>query len=116
MTDFATTPITSALNRLIQDLESLADDGVDLADPLKFERSARAISACLKSLGAVEDYNQQAAKIQKEEKYTRYEDLPPPSPEEQDRFYARLESVIGKIEAGETLPDPRRLSETDLGL
>ena len=30
--------------------------------------------------------------------YTRYEDLPPPSPEEQDRFYKRLEKTIGSIE------------------
>lgn len=30
--------------------------------------------------------------------YTRYEDLPPPSPEEQDRFYERLEKTIGRIE------------------
>jgi len=30
--------------------------------------------------------------------YTRYEDLPPPSPEEQDRFYERLETTIGRME------------------
>ncbi len=30
--------------------------------------------------------------------FTRYEDLPPPSPEEQDRFYERLEKTIGDIE------------------
>ncbi len=30
--------------------------------------------------------------------FTCYEDLPPPSPEEQDRFYERLEKTIGDIE------------------
>lgn len=105
--------MTTALNCLMQDLEGLAETTADNLDPLKFERSARAISACLKALQAVEDYNAKAAISRKDEKYTRYEDLPPPSPEEQDRFYARLESVIGKIEAGERLPDPYQLPETD---
>ena len=31
--------------------------------------------------------------------YVRFEDLRPPTPEEQDRFYARLEAAIKEIES-----------------
>jgi len=113
MTDFMPAPMITAVNRLMLDVAVLAGDDEVALEPLTFERFARAISAGLTALRAVEDYNLQAAQKQTKEKYTRYEDLPPPSPEEQDRFYARLESVIGKIEAGDALPDPHRPSESE---
>lgn len=30
-------------------------------------------------------------------KYTRYEDMPPPTPEDEARFHARFEALIGEI-------------------
>jgi len=33
--------------------------------------------------------------------YTRYEDIPPPSPEERARFRERLDALIEKINTGE---------------
>jgi len=33
--------------------------------------------------------------------YTRYEDIPPPSPEERARFRERLDALIDKINTGE---------------
>jgi hypothetical protein len=101
---FQTDLVHHAINHLLTEIGKLTVDTHESINPDQLERLARAISTHLKALQSLDDYNLKISQKDEDEKYTRYEDLPPPSPEDQDRFYARLESVIGKIKSGERLP------------
>ncbi|WP_156811899.1 hypothetical protein [Robiginitomaculum antarcticum] len=45
-------------------------------------------------------------------KYLAYEDLPPPSPEDRQRFIGRLLELTDRIEAGRPVPDYAAYPET----
>ena len=100
MTPICPDPLTQAINRLMKDIDLMTDkDAIDI-NPQKLDTHARSISTHLKALQDLDNYNAAAAKAADEKKYTSYEDLPPPSPEDRKRFYIRLESLISDIEAG----------------
>ena len=82
-----------------------AKDDIEI-NPQKLDTHARSISTHIKALEDVGRYNAAALKATDEKKYTAYEDLPPPSPEDRKRFYGRLQSLIGDCLLY-TSPSPR---------
>ena len=100
MTSICPDPLTQAIKRLMKDINSMtAKDDIEI-NPQKLDTHARSISTHIKALEDIGRYNAAALKAADEKKYTSYEDLPPPSPEDRKRFYIRLESLISDIEAG----------------
>ena len=96
MTPICPDPLTQAIKRLMKDIDLMTDkDAIDI-NPQKLDTHARSISTHLKALQDLDNYNAAAAKAAHEKKYTSYEDLPPPSPEDRKRFYGRLQSLIGE--------------------
>ena len=96
MTSICPDPLTQAIKRLMKDINSMtAKDDIEI-NPQKLDTHARSISTHIKALEDVGRYNAAAAKAADEKKYTSYEDLPPPSPEDRKRFYGRLQSLIGE--------------------
>lgn len=91
-----------AADRLIAELEQLANQDDELS-PQRLEQCARALCTQLKAIQDLEAHNLRQVQTETGQKYTRYEDLPPPSPAEQDRFYDRLKSAIHRIENGTKL-------------
>ncbi len=102
MKSFIPDSMTDAVHSLMLGMGELAKEVSGIVDPLPFERSARAISACLKALHDVEEHNRQAAKHLNDIKYTRYEDLPPLSPEDQTRLKGELFELFNKVRIDNT--------------
>ena len=100
MTPICPDPLTQAIKRLMKDINSMtAKDDIEI-NPQKLDTHARSISTHLKALQDLDNYNAAAAKAADEKKYTSYEDLPPPSPEDRKRFYIRLKSLIRDVRDG----------------
>jgi len=91
-------PLNQAIGRLMEDINTLTVESHADIQPQKLDGFARSISTHIKALEDIEKYNAAAAKVDNEKKYTAYEDLPPPSPADRERFYIRLESLIREIE------------------
>ncbi|WP_017930140.1 hypothetical protein [Robiginitomaculum antarcticum] len=102
---FDTTAINRAIARLTDTLGQMADDLETEPQPERMDKLARAISAQLKAHADLTVHNDRAAKACEQQKYTAYEDLPPPSPEDRKRFIERLLIIVDKIEAGQPVPD-----------
>lgn len=99
MTELSPEQLIFAVRRLLAQIGKLSAEEDDVS-PQKLEQSARALCSQLKAIQELEAHNLRQVQSQTDEKYTRYEDLPPPSPAEQDRFYARLKSAIHRLETG----------------
>jgi len=93
-------PLTQSIGRVMDDIHEMTKEEVEDINPQTLDGFVRSISTHIKALEDVGRYNAVALKAADEKKYTAYEDLPPPSPEDRKRFYIRLESLISDIEAG----------------
>jgi len=97
-----TLALQDAITRLTELIAVL--DGDD--PPEKFEKLARAVSAQLKALRDIEARNADLQESADATRYTRYEDMPPPSPEDRARFIRRFERLYGQVTGpGETAED-----------
>ena len=99
MTALSSETLITAAERLIAEIGTHAGNQ-ELLELQKLEHCARALTAQLKAIQDLEAHNKRQTQHKTGQTYTRYEDLPPPSPAEQDRFYARLKSAIHRIENG----------------
>ena len=99
MTALSSETLITAAERLITEIGTHAGNKEAL-DLQKLEHCARALTAQLKAIQDLDAHNKRQTQHKIGQTYTRYEDLPPPSPAEQDRFYARLKSAIHRIENG----------------
>ena len=80
-------------------LDNILDppDVADGGEYLPPDKWARSISGLMKAL---DDTATQRAAIETKiaaQTYTRYEDMPPPTPEDEARFHARFTQLIGEI-------------------
>ncbi len=89
--------LQDALIRLLHDSSTLSSD-IE-ARPEQLEKIARAISVHVKALTDIAEYNEILSYKEGKKKYSRYEDIPPPSPEERARFVERLYALIDKVDA-----------------
>ena len=88
--------LTQSIGRVMDDIHEMTkDESVDI-NIQTLDGFARSVSTHIKALEDVGRYNAAALKAADEKKYTAYEDLPPPSPEDRKRFYGRLQSLIGE--------------------
>ncbi len=62
------------------------------------DKIARSMSSTLKCLSDLQAQNDRIRKADSEKKFTRYEDLPPPRPEDRKRFLERLDHLVAEIE------------------
>lgn len=108
MTPLSSDTLIAAANRIITEIGEYVEN-TDALDLQRLELCARGLCLQLKAIHDLDTHNQRMAAIDIGQTYTRYEDLPPPSPAEQDRFYARLESSVTQIETGEPIP---RITQT----
>lgn len=99
MTTLSLDNLYAAAARILDELGRLSAEQ-DTLKLQQLEQCARALNAQLKAIQDLEAHHLRQAQTEIGQKYTRYEDLPPPSPDEQDRFYARLKSAIHRIETG----------------
>jgi len=89
-------PLTQSIGRVMDDIHEMTKEEVEDINPQTLDGFVRSISTHIKALEDVGRYNAVALKAADEKKYTAYEDLPPPSPEDRKRFYSRLQSLIGE--------------------
>lgn len=61
------------------------------------DKFAKSISALMKAKADVLAQQEQEQGKQFAKKHTRYEDMPPPTPEDEDRFYARFRKLVGLV-------------------
>lgn len=85
----------AALRIVLNALTDKLDPDSPTDDPP--EKTARAISVVIKSLDDISEKRERSLKRQMAESYTSYEDLPPPSPEEDARFYAEFKRLYNSI-------------------
>jgi len=85
MTKLMPDNILRAANRLITELGALAEEDNAVA-PQRLEQCAKALCSQLKAIQDLEAHNLRQSQAQTGQKYTRYEDLPPLTLEERDRF------------------------------
>lgn len=77
------------------------DDKAGLNLPVaQLERYARAMAAHIKVIAEIEAHNRQVAANSDSEKYTAYEDLPPPNPDERQRVIQRVLALAARFETG----------------
>ena len=62
------------------------------------DKIARSMSSTLKCLSDLQAQNDRIRNADAEKKFTRYEDLPPPDPEDRRRFLERLDHLVAEIE------------------
>ena len=115
MTPIASAPLTQSIERLLCDSNLLTDADALEIYPQKLDALARSISTHLKALSDLDAYNRKAAQDADNQKYTSYEDLPPPSPADRKRFYIRLQSLVNEInDGGEEMGHINKASEPNL--
>lgn len=108
MTDLPPNNI-AALNRAIAYLLDQLDqclDHADTKDPApQMDKITKSISMHLKTYADAAAHFKDIAAQEQKTKYTRYEDMPPPSPEDRERFKARFLDLIDKLRTGQFVPD-----------
>jgi len=95
-----------AVWRLLEDMtlvaEKTREEGDDPGAARKtaetLDKIARSMSSTLKCLSDLQEQNARIRTADTDKKYTRYEDLPPPNPEERRRFLERLDHLVSQIE------------------
>lgn len=96
----------SAILRLLEEMnvaaEKTREDDEDPGGARRtaetLDKIARSMSSTLKCLSDLQEQNARIRKADSEKKYTRYEDLPPPNPEDRRRFLERLDHLVAEIE------------------
>lgn len=100
---FETSSVYISINRLLSDLENVAEREGAVED-LKtlqsqtecLDKLAKTISSNLKCLTEVKTYNEQLNSAEEKKAYTRYEDLPPLTPADEKRFRYRVETLFNR--------------------
>gem|GEM_PF-5084911 len=95
-----------AILRLLDEMNVVAERAdEETGDPTSarqtaetLDKIARSMSSTLKCLSDLQAQNERVEKADEEKKFTRYEDLPPPSPEDRKRFLERLDHLVAEIE------------------
>ncbi|WP_415811480.1 hypothetical protein [Litorimonas haliclonae] len=95
-----------AILRLLDEMNVVAEMAhEEVGDPSSarqtaetLDKIARSMSSTLKCLSDLQAQNERIRKADEEKKFTRYEDLPPPSPEDRRRFLERLDHLVAEIE------------------
>lgn len=85
MTELSLNNLHAAANRLIEELGKLASDKEALQIQ-RLEQCARALNVQLKAIQELEAHKLRQSQAETGQTYTRYEDLPPLTLEERDRF------------------------------
>ena len=86
MSIFSTQTLIQATHRLLAEIGAQTQIDVDDLQLQRLEHTARALCGQLKALSEIDALNAYAEAKTQEQSYTRYEDLPPLSPEEQERL------------------------------
>jgi broad-specificity NMP kinase len=91
----------ASVNRLLSDLRCIVDSHCPADDhqtlmlqAQSLDKIARTVSSNLKSLTDLETYNERVKSAEEKKAYTRYEDLPPLSPADEERFRERVKSLF----------------------
>jgi hypothetical protein len=95
-----------AIWRLLEEMtlaaEQTREEGGDPAAARQtaetLDKIARSMSSTLKCLSDLQAQNDRIRNADAEKKFTRYEDLPPPDPEDRRRFLERLDHLVAEIE------------------
>lgn len=99
-------PLIFAVENMIEQIGDAAMcKGEERPTPDRLEKMAKSVTAQLKAIADIEQHNLRARQFGLDKEYTRYEDLPPPSPEERSRIAARFKEVVGQLAAGLDVPD-----------
>jgi len=92
------TDILLASERALQDKLTALLASMEKEDAPPAENSARGIMALFKALDDIEARRARLAEKNAAKLNTRYEDMPPPTPEDEARFYAQFKSLVGLVD------------------
>ncbi len=99
-------PVVFAVENMIEQIGAAAmNEGDERPTPERLEKMAKSVSAQLKAIADIEQHNLRLRQSSQDKEYTRYEDLPPPSPQERARIKARFKDVVNQLIAGLDVPD-----------
>ncbi len=85
---------------LIADLEAMNQPTQTESQVDPPDRNPKDISITLKALDDVQAQIEKAEAKETAKKYTRWEDLPPPSPEDEERFYEEFKRLFRIVADG----------------
>ncbi len=105
MTDDTSHIIPQALERFLDNIDQLTAGDTTELDLVRLDQLARTFSVYLKAAHDFDAHSRLVAEATTQQKYTRYEDLPPPSAADRARLIARLRALYDKVNAGEEIPD-----------
>lgn len=94
MTYFSHISLKSSVQTLLTEIETLTERA-DTIDLTQLEKLARVIAAQLKTIDALQDHARREAEEMAAQTFTRFEDLPPPSPDERARMVRMLNAHFG---------------------
>lgn len=97
--------IDSAIVCLLDQLGQLAGEAEGDPPTDRMDKIAKSISVHIKAHADIVEHNRKLSEQAQQVKYTRYEDMPPPSPEDRERFKARFLDLIDKLQSGQHVPD-----------
>ena len=94
-------PLERSIMRLIAQIDEMVVSSESVA-PEKIEKLAKSICSQIKALHEIRAYNQDHSEStsfgpQSQKDFTPYEQLPPPTPEEQKEFIERLLLLYNRI-------------------
>jgi hypothetical protein len=92
MSDYSHTPLKLSIEKLLEDIESQMTGDFDLSH---LGALTAAILQQLKAMDTLEARREREAARAAKDSYTRFEDLPPPPPEERARIIALLNRHFG---------------------
>mgnify|MGYP000040806475 CR=1 FL=1 len=97
--------LDKAIACLLEQIGHLIDEADGDIPTERMDKLAKSISVHLKAHADTTAHNRNLAARETAKKYTRYEDLPPLSPEDRERFKARFLDLISRLQAGKYVPD-----------
>jgi polyphosphate kinase len=95
MTNLTDEFFETALAGIQERLDDLITQPKSDSDPP--EKFAKSISALMKAKADVLAQQEQEQAKELAKHHTRYEDMPPPTPEDEERFYARFRKLVGLV-------------------
>ena len=103
MTIIDPAPLERTIRRLLEQLEADESQLSELS-PDQYEKLARAINVQMKAVQEIYAHNQRIAAQEKQNEYLNYDDLPPPSPEQQAQFIERLMRLYHRLNGTGKIP------------
>lgn len=95
MTDLTDEFFETALAGIAFELDDLVTQPKSEREPP--DKFAKSISALMKAKADVLAQMEQERAKTAAKHHTRYEDMPPPTPEDEERFYARFRKLVGLV-------------------